>query len=162
MKKEDEKFMPSVGSRAFSHETDYTKIHTKVLRNKELSYAARGVLAYLMSNKEDFPCTDKILVSMSNESLYAVKKYTKELQEKKYLHKISLRCGSTGKVYQWKWVFWDEPIEVDSNGIPRLIQESTGNLSPRKQIEENEAVVQVDKNDPDYDYIVNGDWMNDV
>lgn len=93
----------------------FTQIENLTLRDERLSYSARGLLTYMLSNKDDWKFTEYDLVSKSPDGRAKVRTAIKELVEKGYLKKQQDRTkegkftGYTYTVYE-KSDIWDEPF----------------------------------------------------
>ena len=93
----------------------FTQIENLTLRDERLSYSARGLLNYMLSNKDDWKFTEYDLVSKSPDGRAKVRTAIKELIDKGYLKKQQER-GERGRFTTYVYTIyeksdiWDEPF----------------------------------------------------
>ena len=91
-----------------------TILGNDVLQSKELSLAARGLLAYMLSLPESWDFTIKGIADGTGESSYQIIKLLKELQSKGYHTKIQLH--ENGKIKDWVYYIFAEPQQEIIDG----------------------------------------------
>ena len=64
---------------------NYTVMSNHHLRDKNLSYKAKGLLSFMLSLPEDWDYSMNGLESISKESIKAIRNILQELEENKYL-----------------------------------------------------------------------------
>ena len=69
---------------------NYTVMANYHLRDKELSFKAKGLLSYMLSLPEDWDYSLNGLASVSKEGIKAIKNIVAELKERGYLKIIKL------------------------------------------------------------------------
>jgi uncharacterized phage protein (TIGR02220 family) len=82
----------------------------------DLSWKAKGILLYLMSLPENWKLSMEDLKNRSTDGAAALRTGIKELEEKKYFQKISIR-NEKGKIIKWEYIFDEIPIEDESEEI---------------------------------------------
>lgn len=98
---------------------NFTIISNNIINCKDLSYGAKGVACYLLSkdNIEDWNYRLDDIKNHSNESLYAIKKYIKELEEIGFLKRERTTKVINGKnVFNWIYDF-NEDFILNKNCI---------------------------------------------
>ena len=74
-----------------NHQTGYTVMSNYHLRDKNLSYKAKGLLSFMLSLPKDWDYSVNGLVKLSKEGLKAVRSMLKELEENNYLIREKVR-----------------------------------------------------------------------
>ena len=74
-----------------NHQTGYTVMSNYHLRDKNLSYKAKGLLSFMLSLPKDWDYSVNGLVKLSKEGLKAVRNMLKELEENNYLIREKVR-----------------------------------------------------------------------
>lgn len=87
---------------------DFTVLPNDLLRNRALSYKARGVLAMLLTNREDWEVTSSWIQDQGTEGREAIASAMAELEAAGYItHAISSSQG--GKFARHVWTIYDMP-----------------------------------------------------
>ena len=86
----------------------FTQIDNLTLRDERLSYSARGLLAYMLSNKDDWKFTEYDLISKSPDGRTRVRSAIKELVDNGYLQKHQER-GEKGKFATYIYTIFEKP-----------------------------------------------------
>lgn len=81
----------------------FTQIPNEILRDPELSYKAKGILALLLSNKEGWKTCITTLCKMSSDGLTAIHTGIQELEQSQYVKRIRYRDKRTK---QYIGSFW--------------------------------------------------------
>lgn len=94
--------------RAPRPEAHFTVLSNSVLRNPDLSFRSRGILAYLLSMPDNWHTSPAALERAGGEGLHAVRTSLKELEEAGYLRRLKRRDDAG----RWVWETWvyDEPV----------------------------------------------------
>lgn len=66
--------------------SDFTKVPNDVLRDKNLSYGARGMLSMILSFGDSSNLSREFLVASSSEPKNRVKNFMRELEREGYVH----------------------------------------------------------------------------
>ena len=87
--------------------TNYTVMSNYHLRDKRLSYKAKGLLSFMLSLPDDWDYSINGLVSISKESIRAIRNILKELQENNYLviNKIKNEKGQ----FEYEYLIYEKP-----------------------------------------------------
>lgn len=102
---------------------NFTFVSNNTLRDKELTFGARGLLCLMLSRPKDWEFNVNEIASNSPETLAKVRKYIKELEDNSYLvRKRSNPKGVKGCI-QWEWYingnkFTEEEINELTNKQP--------------------------------------------
>lgn len=91
--------------------SDFTILPNSTLRDKRLSFKARGVLAWALSNRDDWEVTSQFLESQGKEGRLAIRSAMKELKELGYA-KFERLTGENGKFNSCRWTFYDLPLDL--------------------------------------------------
>lgn len=94
--------------------SSFTIIPNEVLRDKRLSWRARGILAACLSHADNFKINKAWILSNGIEGVGAVTSALAELREFGYLKDKFMRCESTGKVLGKGLEFTDCPQEGEA------------------------------------------------
>lgn len=100
-------------------ETNYTVISNNLLRNKNLSLKAIGLMSKVLSLPENWEYSISGLVSICKENKSAIESTLKELQEHGYLVVNKLMPGTMNtktntlrSKIEYEYVFYEQPVEV--------------------------------------------------
>lgn len=88
-------------------EKEFTVIRNSLIKDKSLTWGARGLLIYLLSKSETWVVRKSDLVAMSPASNHVVARIMKELETSGYMKRERTR----NKKEQWEWHTWvyDDP-----------------------------------------------------
>lgn len=96
------------------HNSDYTCISNKTMRDKRLSYKARGVHHLLLSYPNNWTVNiDHLAAASDKDGRAAVMSALNELQEYGYMTMRRVRSQQTGKFIGWEKVIRETPIPQD-------------------------------------------------
>lgn len=90
---------------------NYTVMANYHLRDKELSFKAKGLLSYMLSLPEDWDYSLNGLASISKEGIKAIKNIVTELKEQGYL-KINKLRKENGQ-YQYEYLIREIPEGIE-------------------------------------------------
>jgi hypothetical protein len=107
--------------------TNFTIIHNGLVRDHRLSWKARGLLVYLLSQPDHWRTTIAHLASISPEGIHAVRTGLKELETLGYLERIRKQNG----LGQWS----TETIVYDYPGELRPVDDHVDNQPSYPQTE---------------------------
>ena len=88
---------------------NYTVISNYHLRDKKLSYKAKGLLSFMLSLPENWDYSMNGLVSVSKESLKSIRTILQELEEYKYL--IRERYQNEKGQFQYNYSIYEIPYD---------------------------------------------------
>lgn len=118
---------------------EFVVMSNKFLRNKELSFKAKGLLALCLSLPADWDYSMNGLVAISKESITSIRNTMKELEEHGYMEVHKLK-NDKGRFY-YEYVIREEPehkkpstdnlhidnLDIDNAGVDNVIQQSINN-----------------------------------
>ena len=87
----------------------YTVVDSAILKNKNLSLKARGMLLTLLSLPDDWEFSENGLETLFCDGLTAIKTALKELEKNGYLQRKQIR-DNKGKFLQNEWIIYETPI----------------------------------------------------
>lgn len=127
---------------------DYTVMSNYHLRDKNLSYKAKGLLSFLLSLPDDWDYSLNGLCSISKESRDGIRSILRELQEHHYVEIEKVR-GDKG-YFEYNYLIYEMPhwicLENEKNNpdmeIPHL---DIPNVENTTQINTNEQIEKDDK-----------------
>lgn len=113
-------------------ETNFTMMSNVGLRDKRLSFKAKGLLAYMLSLPDDWIFYEEEITKHSTDGKQSVRTGLKELQQFGYLIKNQSR--EKGKFAKVDWLLYDEPGKVDIQVfLPQTEKRSTDNPPTENQ-----------------------------
>ena len=134
---------------------DFTVMSNYHLRDKNLSYKAKGLLSFMLSLPEDWDYSLKGLCSISKENRDATRSTLKELQQNHYLEIEKVR-GDKG-YFEYNYLIYEKPHFVDIDNeksspdmeIPHLdipdVEEhpqiNTNIINTNKQIDKDDKTI---------------------
>ena len=125
---------------------NYTIMSNYHLRDKNLSYKAKGLLSFMLSLPDDWDYSLAGLCAMSKESKDGIRSILKELQNYQYL-KIEKERGNKG-YFEYNYLIYEIPQNFKKNNIINPVMENpyldNPNLETATQINTNK---QIDKDD---------------
>ena len=105
---------------------EYVVMNNKFLRNKQMSLKAKGLLALCLSLPDDWDYSINGLVSITKESITAVRNAMKELEELGYM-KINKLQNEKGQ-FRYEYVIYETPhienLHVDNADMENLVVEN--------------------------------------
>lgn len=126
---------------------DYTVMSNYHLRDKNLSYKAKGLLSFLLSLPDDWDYSLNGLCSISKESRDGIRSILRELQEHHYVEIEKVR-GDKG-YFEYNYLIYEMPhwicleneknnpdMEIPHLDIPNV--ENTTQINTNKQIEKDD------------------------
>ena len=94
---------------------NYTVMSNYHLRDKNLSYKAKGLLSFMLSLPEDWDYSINGLVSISKESRDGIRSILKELQEHHYVEIEKVR-GYNG-YFEYNYLIYEVPHFISLENI---------------------------------------------
>ena len=110
---------------------NYTVMSNYHLRDRRLSYKAKGLLSFMLSLPDDWDYSINGLVSISKESIKAIRTILKELQDNSYLaiNKVQNDKGQ----FEYEYLIYEKPdtpfVDVDNPPMEKGIQINTNKQS---------------------------------
>lgn len=106
------------------HREGFTVIPNRILRDDLLSYRARGLLAYLLSQPNDWQISSRRLAIQSGEGRDAVRTALRELMDVGYLELLKLQDHAGKWVTEYvvtdtPWYFEAEPVDNDAEPVDK-------------------------------------------
>lgn len=95
---------------------NYVSINNEPLRDSSLSWAARGVLAYLLSQPDNWVANTDHLVSQGQGGRYQILGILRELEKAGYLHREKKRSAA-GK-WEWTNTIFETARKSPQSGFP--------------------------------------------
>lgn len=89
------------------HNSEYRTISVEHLRDTNLSWGAKGMLSFMLSNADTFDYSVQGLANCSVNGVDGVKSILKELKEKGYLAVTAIR--DRGKIVDWEYDVYEHP-----------------------------------------------------
>lgn len=102
--------------RVQKRENPFVMIDKTGLRDKNLSWKAKGLLAYLISLPDDWKIHERELATHSKDGRDSTRSAMKELIEHGYVVRRQLR-GEAGKFAEYETVVYEIPQERDSEAV---------------------------------------------
>jgi hypothetical protein len=88
----------------------FTQISNSMLEDNQLSWRAKGLLAYMLSRPDNWKINKADLLKRGTEGRDAMQGALKELKDLGYLHIYSKTSGN-GQIAEWVWEYDDVPFE---------------------------------------------------
>lgn len=83
---------------------NYTVIHNQFLRRKDLSWKAKGILAYILSLPDDWNINLKEVMTHATDGEGSFRSGWKELEEKGYTKRYPVKDEQTKRIKYWQTV----------------------------------------------------------
>lgn len=119
---------------------NYTTMSNYHLRDKNLSYKAKGLLSFMLSLPDTWDYSMNGLVSVSKENIGAVRTILHELEENKYL--LRTRYQNNKGQFQYEYAIYEYPYtENPYTVIPNTknhTQINTNIINTKKQIDKDD------------------------
>ena len=109
-----------------SVDKDFTVLRNSLIRNKTLTFGARGLLEYLLSQPPDWETSKTDLIGQSPAGEYAIGQLLKELSGARYIFRRKARTEE-GK-WKWETFVFDQPIPEEI--MDEIDQEMADILGP--------------------------------
>lgn len=98
---------------------DFTILPNRLLKDKRLSFRARGILAMMLSMPEDWQTYAEWIEDQGTEGREALQSAFKELENCGYLSRRRVLDAATKKFVRNEWVWFNEPYDgFPSDGFP--------------------------------------------
>lgn len=92
---------------------NYTVISNDILRNRNLSWKAKGMLCYMLSCDDSWKFSIRGLAEMSSDGISAVSSTLKELEDAGYYKKEKIY--ENGKIKEWVYYISETPIYIENS-----------------------------------------------
>jgi len=110
------------------------------LEDPNLSFKAKGLLAYLLSKPDNWYCHSKHLAKVGQDGISAVKSGLKELREQGYLEKRKIR-DKKGKIKEWESIIREVPKKPSKQEVAQKYENpTTGKPADRKTVPHNKEL----------------------
>ena len=127
--------------RRAKRDSNFTMISNVGLKDKRLSFKAKGLLSYMLSLPDDWVFYESEIVNHATDGKQSVRTGMKELEKFGYLVKEQKR-NSKGKFAKIDWVVSDEPINGDTTTFqPSTTFPSTDNPSSDNPSSDNRTLL---------------------
>lgn len=130
---------------------DFTIMSNYHLRDRNLSFKAKGLLSFMLSLPPDWDYSLKGLCAISKENRDAIRSTLKELQDNHYLEIEKVR-GNKG-YFEYNYLIYEKPhfIEHDTENNPDMENPHLDTPNVEKQLQINTNIIntkkQIDKDD---------------
>lgn len=119
---------------------NYTVMSNYHLRDKNLSYKAKGLLSFMLSLPEDWDYSINGLVSISKEGVKAIRNILQELQKYGYLV-IEKKQNEIGQ-FEYEYLIYEQPDtqkgDVDLGDVEKDTQINTNEISTNNKIDKDD------------------------
>ena len=119
---------------------NYTVMSNYHLRDKKLSYKAKGLLSFMLSLPDDWDYSINGLVAVSKEGVKAIKNILQELQRYGYLV-INKKQNELGQ-FEYEYLIYEYPEyqkgAMELGKVEKDIQTNTNVLNINKQIDKDD------------------------
>ncbi|MEO6390835.1 MAG: hypothetical protein ABIP75_03225, partial [Pyrinomonadaceae bacterium] len=105
----------------------YVSLDNRLLRNRELSWGARGLLAYLLSQPDGWEVRNGDLINQSPAGEHAVKSILRELKEHNYLFRFRVKVA--GGLFRWISIVSETPLSEADKAAASTVSPS-GDFHP--------------------------------
>ena len=95
--------------RAPRRRDNFTIISNEIIRNHNLSWKARGLLIYVLSQPDHWRTSSAHLASISPEGIHAVRSGLKELEDHGYLRRA--RTQQDNGTWRHDILIYDQPVD---------------------------------------------------
>ncbi|MFC9416900.1 DnaD domain protein [Bacillus mobilis] len=101
-------------------DTNYSVIHNTPLRDENLSWRAKGLLAYMLSLPDDWTFHATELSQHAKDGKETTANTLKELKKAGYLKRYPLQNPETGKISHWETAVYEVPtIEGENHPLEK-------------------------------------------
>ena len=119
---------------------NYTVMSNHHLRDKNLSYKAKGLLSFMLSLPEDWDYSINGLVSISKEGVKAIRNILQELQKYGYLV-IEKKQNEIGQ-FEYEYLIYEQPDtqkgDVDLGDVEKDTQINTNEINTNNKIDKDD------------------------
>ena len=124
---------------------NYTVMSNYHLRDKNLSYKAKGLLSFMLSLPDNWDYSMRGLEKISKENIKAIRTILQELEKNKYLVRTR-KQGEYGRFY-YDYSIYETPYDLvpyyqkgyaDNGHSPKDIQINTNIINTKKQIDKDD------------------------
>ena len=119
---------------------NYTVMSNYHLRDKNLSYKAKGLLSFMLSLPEDWDYSINGLVSISKEGVKAIRNILQELQRYGYLV-IEKKQNEIGQ-FEYEYLIYEQPDtqkgDMDLGEVEKGIQINTNEINTNNKIDKDD------------------------
>lgn len=119
---------------------NYTVMSNYHLRDKNLSYKAKGLLSFMLSLPEDWDYSINGLVSISKEGVKAIRNILQELQRYGYLV-IEKKQNEIGQ-FEYEYLIYEQPDtqkgDMDLGDMEKGIQINTNEININNKIDKDD------------------------
>lgn len=127
--------------RAPRPDSNYTQIRNEVLRDQEISYRARGLLAAILSRPDNWRTTAESLARDGGEGRKAILTALKELETSGYLVRSRKQDPTTGR-WSTSSIVFDTPqlvteVPLPNVGEPTVGEPTVGQSDANRTLEKN-------------------------
>ena len=99
---------------------DYTVMSNYHLRDKNLSFKAKGMLSFMLSLPDDWDYSLNGLTTISKEGIKAIRNILQELEEQKYLQRVLSRKENGH--YDYDYYIFEQPFKKTASTNSRHSQ----------------------------------------
>nr|WP_088325739.1 DnaD domain protein [Bacillus cereus] len=101
-------------------DTNYSVIHNTPLRDENLSWRAKGLLAYMLSLPDDWTFHATELSQHAKDSEKTTTSIIKELKKAGYLRRYPIQNQDTGKISHWETIVYELPtIDIKNHTVDK-------------------------------------------
>ena len=139
---------------------NYTVMSNYHLRDKKLSYKAKGLLSFMLSLPEDWDYSMSGLEAISKESIKAIRNILQELEDNKYLVRTRMQ-DELGKFY-YDYSIYEMPFDIDpyyqkghvvKGQTEKGIQINTNIINTNNKIDKDDKTILNDFKDFKHNYL---------
>lgn len=105
---------------------NYSVIHNQFLRKKDLSWKAKGILAYILMLPDDWNINLKEIMTHATEGEAAFRSGWKELKESGYVNRYPVKDKDTKRILHWETVV-SETSQKPHVDFPDVANPNVGN-----------------------------------
>ena len=110
--------------------TNYTVMSNYHLRDKNLSYKAKGLLSFMLSLPDDWDYSINGLVAVSKESIKAIRNFLEELKENDYL--VINQVRKPNGQYEYEYHIFEKP-DTQKGDVEKRNMENDLQINTNKQ-----------------------------
>ncbi|MFW5800117.1 MAG: DnaD domain protein [Spirochaetota bacterium] len=128
------------------HNQDYVVMNKTGLADPDLSFKAKGILAFLLSKPDNWKCRRKHLAKVGPDGITAVRTGLKELREKGYLESKAIR-DEEGKIKEWESIIREVPKKPSEKETAQKAENQPGGSSTRRKSNQHNKYLNLRSND---------------